>query len=282
MLGIMIHAAMLAAVLMAPQSPVTQQGQQTAMKFDEFSDIYESDLKARLDNFANMLQSTPDAKGFVVVYRSRRDLPGLSHNLAWRSRGYLLSTRGLTKDQIVIVDGGAANCLTQELWIVPKNTAPVPRNDAKIGHFYYPDVAWKFFEFSFVPPERYKRFGIKESPDEEADYLEAYADAIKKRRSNIAAVIAYAQYSQNPRMVDYSGSYEPSTDVRLDIAGTARRKLLQIKSVLAKTYGIPASRIQTIDGGYRKVRSVELWIVPAGEASPIATPNSFPNGRRKN
>ena len=52
--------------------------------------------------------------------------------------------------------------------------------------------------------------------------------------------------------------------------------ILLEKRHLIDTYGVPVSRIRTIDGGYRKRRSVELWIVPAGEPLPIPTPNSFP------
>jgi hypothetical protein len=56
-----------------------QANPQAARKFDEFSDIQSSDLMARLDNFAIQLQNEPTVKGFILVYRSRRDLQGLSN-----------------------------------------------------------------------------------------------------------------------------------------------------------------------------------------------------------
>src|SRR5204863_8246308 len=64
----------------------------TARKFDEFGDVQYSDLIARLDNFAITLQNEPNTKGFIVVYRSRRDLPGLSNRMAIRSRDYLVNS----------------------------------------------------------------------------------------------------------------------------------------------------------------------------------------------
>jgi hypothetical protein len=276
---LLLLSLMAGAVRLAP----AQTGNRPAQKFDEFGDIEISYLKARLDNFATELENQPTAKGFIVVYRTRRDLSGLSHGLALVMKDYLVASRNLPKDRIVTVDGGVAMCLTQELWIVPIGSAPSPRSDARIGHFHYSDAAWKFFEYDFLPPEYYKRFGVSRNgswaPDPE--HLEAYANEVKNQRTNIACVIVYAQYNAHPGLADYSGNYEPSPEVRLDPPGTARRRLEIEKGYLTKVYGIPASRIRTIDGGYRKHRGVELWIVPAGEPLPIPTPNSFPGLKKK-
>jgi hypothetical protein len=251
---------------------------QTARKFDEFGDIQISELKARLDNFAVQLQNEPNARGFIMVYRSRNDMPGLSHALAIRSRDYLLANRSITKDRLALVDGGVAVCLTQELWIVPPGSAPKPREDARIGYFYHPDYAWKFFEYTFLPPELYERFGVT-GPIWEDDRLDAYANEVKKDQSAVACIIVYAQYDPRPGLTDYEGDYEPKREVKLDRPGTALRRLSFEKTELVRTYGIAGSRIRLIDGGYRKRRTVELWIVPRGEHLPISTPNSFPPGR---
>src|SRR5262245_52245218 len=87
-------------------------------KFDEFGDIEYSDLIARLDNYAIALQNDPQARGFIVVYRTRRDLPGLNNAIAFRSKEYLIKSRGLSRDRIVTVNGGEADCEIQELWII--------------------------------------------------------------------------------------------------------------------------------------------------------------------
>jgi hypothetical protein len=98
----------------------------TARKFDEFGDIQASDLIARLDNLAIQLQNEPNTKAFLVVYRTRRDLPGLSNKYAHRMKSYLVGARGVPAQRVVIVDGGVAACLSQELWIVPPERAKTP------------------------------------------------------------------------------------------------------------------------------------------------------------
>ena len=252
-----------------------------AWKFDEFGDIQLSDLKARLDNFAIQLQSDPHAKGFIVIYRSRRDLPGLNHKLAMRMKDYLVATRGLASERVVTVDAGVAEVLTQELWIVPQGAAPIPRSDAKIGYLEHYESAWKFDEFGFLPPEQYKRFGLNRRQDADAEYLEAYANEVRKVPGQIACVIAYSQYNRHPPLADWSGEYEPRREARLDPPATARKQLLRMKGYLVKVYGIAPTSIKTVDGGHRKNRSTELWIVPPGEPLPIPTPNSFPPKPRR-
>lgn len=115
-----------------------------ARKVDEFEDIQASDLIARLDNLAVQLQNQPDAKAFLVVYRTRRDLPGLSNRYVHRMKGYLIDFRGVPPERIITVDGGVASCLTQELWIASPGGAPHPRADAHFSS-YQPSV-YKFDE----------------------------------------------------------------------------------------------------------------------------------------
>lgn len=98
-----------------------------ARKVDEFGDILASDLIARLDNLAIKVQNDPTARAFLIVYRTRRDLPGLSNRYAHRMKSYLIQSRGITPDRVITVDGGEASCLTQELWIVEPGGAPQPK-----------------------------------------------------------------------------------------------------------------------------------------------------------
>jgi hypothetical protein len=261
-------------------APILQSRLLAPQKFDEFGDIDRSDLKARLDNFKIALQASTDSVGFIIVYRSRRDLPGLSHSLALGMKEYLLSSRDIEPTRLALVDGGVADHLVQELWIVPRGSAPKPRDDVRIGYFYSPDTASKFFHYGFLPREMFKRFEVGDDFDSNAEYLDAFATEVKKDSTRIACIIAYAQYNPARGLADWSDSYEPKPDVRLDPPGTAQKRLSLEKKRLIDTYGIPARRIRTIDGGYRKRREVELWIVPSAEPMPIPTPNSFPRARR--
>lgn len=247
-----------------------------ARKFDEFGDVAYSDLIARLDNFAIQLQNEPGTKGFILVYRTRRDLPGLNNTIALRSKYYLVDSRGVARDRIVTVDGGEADCQVQELWIVPIGTTPKPRPDAYERYFPDVDSPRKIDEYGFDPAQARTDVPSWFREDHDAEYLETFATQLKKQPASSACIIVYAQYNPHPGLID-SGDYEPVRDVRRDPPGTARRRLQIERARLIKAYGIKSTRIRLIDGGYRKLRAVELWIVPRGEHAPIPTPNSFPS-----
>ncbi|HEX8847142.1 MAG TPA: hypothetical protein VF791_21035 [Pyrinomonadaceae bacterium] len=239
-----------------------QSSAQAARKFDEFGDIYFSDLAARLDNLAVQLQQEPNTRGFLIVYRSRRDLPGLNNRLAYRMKHYLTHSRGIPPERVVTVDGGVASCLTQEFWIVPIGATPTPRSDTSTNSFIDVGSAWKFDEYYFPLPLS----GYYDEGDESAgNSLEAYADAVRKYASSQAYILAYPQYS---------------AERRPDPPNAASKMLSAVKAELVGKYKIAPSRIKVVNGGYRKLRQVELWIVPRGEHAPIATPNSFPRRRR--
>jgi hypothetical protein len=245
-----------------------QENKSAPRKFDEFGDINLSELKARLDNFTIELQNNPESKGYIIVYRSRRDLPGLNSRLLNRTRNYLLYVREFSTDRIVTVDGGPATNLTQELWVVPPGQTPTVREDAY--SIVVPDLtsSRKFDEYYYFT----KGETGEEGPDEPGagdEYpggsLKAFAMALATEPHATAYVIVYPEYQRG---------------VALDRPGTAQRMMKGTFAELSKEYGLSASRIRLVDGGYRRQRSVELWIVPAGEHPPIATPNAFPPKRR--
>jgi hypothetical protein len=248
-----------------------------ARKFDEFGDVQTSDLMARLDNFAIQLQNEPTVKGFILVYRGRRDLPGLSNRYAMRSKGYLINSRGFPKERVIAVDGGEADCLTQEFWIVPPGTTPVPRSDAYARDFADLDSARKIDEFGYEVTEASRRGNSSEYPTE-ADLLETFATELRREKRALAYLVAYAHFSPKRQLVggdNHEVSYEP----RIDPPDTSRKRLRFESNLLVKVYGIAPSRIRLIDGGYRKWRGVEFWLVPRGEHAPIPTPNSYPPKR---
>jgi len=257
--------------------PTIAQSKPEARKFDEFGDIQSSDLMARLDNFAIQLQNEPAAKGFILVYRTRRDLPGLNNSLALRSKDYLVNSRGVPRERIVTVDGGEADCMIQELWIVPAGTTPAPRPEAYQRHFPDLDSPRKFDEYWFEPSDAHPPTVAVEQTAA-AEYLGTFADELRREPRAIACVIVYAQYNPRPGLVD-KGFYEPEREVRLDPPFVAARRLALEQKRLTALYGISRNRISLVNGGYRKRRAVELWIVPRGEHLPIPTPNSFPPKR---
>lgn len=249
---------------------------QEARKFDDFGDIQSSDLKARLDNFAIQLNNEPAAKGFIVTYRSRRDLPGLSNRLAIRSKDYLVNTRGLAVDRIATVDGGEADCLAQEFWIVPPGTAPKPRDDAYAR--YFPDDAPRQIdELGYDLKLPNKRMAGKYPT--EADYLETFANELRRNKKVLAYIIGYAHYSPKRQLIgdeDYNVYYER----RMDPPNALWRRLSFEKQTLIRAYGISPHRIRLVNGGYRLWRTLDLWVVPRGAHPPVATPNTYPSRHR--
>jgi hypothetical protein len=244
-----------------------------AHKFDEFGDVYPTDMAARLDNFAIALQNDPGARGFLIVYRSHRDLPGLSgRHVNWMS-GYLINLRGVSVDRIASVDGGEASCLSHELWIVPVGATPAPRPDAYAKGLDDMAVTRKFDEYYWDAPH-----ALPDSfSSEYGDSLEGYAEALRKEPRSLAYIIAYAEYRVvRTEDVDERGRKETSREVWIDPPGTAARELKRRRDVLVKDRGISRSRVKVLNGGYRRWRQIELWIVPPGEHAPIPTPNAFP------
>jgi hypothetical protein len=60
-------------------------------------------------------------------------------------------------------------------------------------------------------------------------------------------------------------------------AGEAQRRADRAKDYLVNTRGVDASRIVTVDGGFREDLTVELWIVPQGATAPSASPTVDPS-----
>ena len=224
---------------------------QTARKFDEFGDIDASYLIARLDNMAVQIQNEPGSKAFLIVYRTRRDLPGLSNRYAHWMRSYLINSRGLPSERIVIVDGGVASCLWQELWIVMPGAAPKPREDA-YDNSYRPSV-YKFDEHYY----RIGKSGFDEiiywpsAPEDLLSYLEAFGDTLLKDRKLVGYLVAFREADHDNRSI-------------------TQRMLRTERNYLIKEFRINPSRIKTIDGGYRSSRTMELWIAKPGHR-PIIT-----------
>ncbi|PYS76321.1 MAG: hypothetical protein DMF66_15395, partial [Acidobacteria bacterium] len=60
-------------------------------------------------------------------------------------------------------------------------------------------------------------------------------------------------------------------------AGEAQARCDRAKNYLVTTRGIDASRVVTVDGGYREDLTVELWVVPTGAQPPAASPTVDPS-----
>lgn len=257
-------------VLCLCYSAFAQTSESSARKLDEFGDALPTDMAARLDNFAIELQNNPNVRAFLLVYRSHRDLPGLSGRRVNWMRDYLIYSRGLKADRIVAIDGGTASCLSHELWLVPPGTAPKPREDAYYRAFEDTDVARKYDEYHFTILEDM----LVSFSTEFENGLEGFAQALRNEPRTLAYIIAYEGYRvESWEEEDERGRKKTRRRVSIDPRGTAWKELRSKKAELVKRYGISPSRIKLVNGGYRKWREVEFWIAPPGARPPIPTPN---------
>ena len=93
-------------------------------RFDEFPSIAFDDDKARLDNLAIELQNSPASTGYVIAYAGRGSRAGQAERMGKRALDYLVDRRGITRNRLVFVNGGARDADTYELWIVPQGAEP--------------------------------------------------------------------------------------------------------------------------------------------------------------
>ena len=236
---------------LASSLTLAQTSNATARKFDEFGDIQASDLIARLDNLAVMLSNEPSSKAFLIVYRTRRDLPGLSNRYAHRMKGYLTESRRLPSERIVVVDGGVASCLWQEIWIVPPGSAPKPREDA-YDNSYQPAV-YKFDEHYYQignDPDEISYWPV--APVNLTGYLESFGETLMKDRKRIGYLVAFR-------------------DAKRDNRQATQRMLRTERNFLIKEFHIEPGRLKTVDGGYRPSRTMELWIAEPGYQPTITS-----------
>lgn len=96
--------------------------------FDEYSNLTFRDERARLDNFAIMLQEVPEWRGYIVVYAGRRARPNEAKVRGERNRRYVIERRGVEPERVVTIDGGHREIYTVELHVIHKDYhPPAPR-----------------------------------------------------------------------------------------------------------------------------------------------------------
>jgi hypothetical protein len=96
----------------------------TAKSFDEFPSIAHDDDKARFDNLAIELQNNPSATAYIIAYAGRSSRPGEADRMGQRAVDYLTTTRGISRDRLVFVNGGYRDANSFELWLVPQGAEP--------------------------------------------------------------------------------------------------------------------------------------------------------------
>jgi hypothetical protein len=95
--------------------------------FDQFLSVAFDDDKARLDNLAIALQSSPDDQAYIIIYAGRTSRVGQADALGRRTMDYLVNARGLESRRITIINGGYREADYIEIWVCPPGAkAPQP------------------------------------------------------------------------------------------------------------------------------------------------------------
>ena len=98
-------------------------------KFDEYSDLRFNDEKARLDNFASQLQQEPGMRGYYVIFGS---CEGEADQRSARAVDYLVSTHGIDRNRLVVINGGCRESSMVELYLSAQG-APATANSATVS-----------------------------------------------------------------------------------------------------------------------------------------------------
>jgi hypothetical protein len=260
----------------------TPSPEKAARKFDEFGDVQWSDLIARLDNFAIALQNEPTTKGFVVIYRGRRDLPAFASRKGEMIKAYMTNNRQVSKDGLVIIDGGILSSLTYELWIVPVGATPVIRSDSITPQLYSDDepTLIDVGTFSLKRDEVLEDGMYLNGPAGKSKF---FGDTIRNHPTSRAYIVGYGEYRTDTWSEYNTRGIPIRTRHRLhqDRIAEVQNAISNAKRDLVKEFGIDPVRIVTVFGGYRTSRAIELWLVPRAAHPPITTPTKFPKRGRQ-
>ncbi len=254
-----------------------------AQKFAEFGDTDVSYIIAVLDSFAIELNSQPTTRGFIIVYRTQRDLPGLSLRNALRMKDRLTYYNRVPEDRLIALDGGIADNLMQELWIVPTGKTPAIRKDAysndlakfattqKYDQHYFPSISGAVLED--VGSEYWGRaLNI---------VLDGFGGVLRSQPNLTGYVIAYGG-NRAAEWYELGASGKPRRQpADFDKPAYIRRILRERKDYLVKTFNLDPARVKTVNGGYHKFAAVELWLVPPDDAPPLPNKKPAPKNRRK-
>lgn len=209
-----------------------------------------------LEEFREKLEKEPRARGYVIAYGGGEDPPGKPRRYAARAKNWLTESRGVDARRLVALDGGRRESFVVELWLVPAG-APAPSPSPTAVFKDDPGDNLFYDEFS----TGYDNFASR-SEDMEA-HLGGFAEALRREPKSWGCIVAYAETGDDRMGLEW------------DEAGTAGTRARVYRHYLADRYGLAASRLTAVDGGYSG-RVVQLWIMRPGarfDSGPFVYPD---------
>jgi len=229
-------------------------GTTAARKWDEYGDINNEDVMARLDFFAIEVQKDPSAKAYVIGWGPEGEGRGSGRAILKTIREYLVETRGLADSRVETIYVGRKwpkNLPNIQLWI-GKDTNPPPHiqeTESRVGQFK--GLFTEFGEWDDIDT------GEAPGPDSvlaNATYA-GLAETLNQQKQSI------------PYLLGYNGK---------QAMPGAWRRVAEKRRESFKEFGVDISRIKIVYGGLSQETRSELWILPKGESPPVKDPGPEP------
>jgi hypothetical protein len=248
-------------------------------KIDEFGDLNAESLTVAIDTFSIELANNPTAKGYVIIYRDEKMPYGQPIRSGTKIKKYLTLHRGVSSERFEVINAGLLGERKTEIWIVPGGK--LPRFDSVDKELN----TEKSVLFDSLPyPSDYDGAGCCAitgyTEEAKKNSIAEFIRQLKKRPNAEAYIILYGQFCNDcsssavwSKTGDYLGL---KPDIYFDSIPTIQKVLSKEKSALAKLSNLSPSKIKIINGGYRKWREMELWIVPPNDGIPTPQPETFP------
>lgn len=249
---------------------------------DEFSDLNSESLMARLDYLANIIQSEPDKGINIVIYRDNKSSLGLPYRYGARIKTYLTRNKAIKPEKITVISGNLVDKLKVSIYLMSKGLLnPISKNDD-----FLQNQTLLFDEYKYIDYDTLNRLqiddccSVNQFDNQEAKASkEAFAGILKKSLSAKGYIVGYAQYCVGCIIYGYTktgGHEQIEYVVQYDKPQIAANILRKEKKYLADKHGINPERVITVNGGYKKSRTVELYFVPEDGEIPKAKPEAFP------
>lgn len=262
---------------------------QTTLKvaelIDELGSLNSESLSVRIERFRFVLAENPTAKGHIIIYRDKESTLGYPVRFGTKLQKYLIESLGVSPERFVVLNGGLNEKRETQLWIVPDGSK-LPLTES-VEDEVDPSKSFLFDRFHYPSPfdgdgccaiDGYTEETKQASIDKFVQYLKANPNAK-------AYLVVYGQYCtdcSSSAVWSRSGKYLGlKPDIYLDSSKTITSILQREKKHLIKHHKIEASRIVTINGGHKKWREIELWLVPENSEKPKPKPAVFPPKRSK-
>ena len=227
---------------------MAQEAESTPRKFDEFGEVSNEDILARLDFFAIKIQKRPGSKGYVIAYGIGGHGAGSGNAVLEITKEYLITSRGLSGSQVETIFGGKnppKNLPQMELWIGDKDGPLPPLRQMEPSTSDFKGLFKEFSEFDEIG-----RFEVEEDGSVLSFAADAaFVDLLGRQKKSTGFLIGYNGEEAVP--------------------GAWRRVAQRRLSDLEKNFGLEKGRIQIVFGGISKDTKSELWILPTGESLPL-------------